>query len=414
MPEYKIHIAQHQHYSCLLCGRCCRRFHVRLEKAECIRLANLDWQGEPNPHDFTVTINGHEYFKRNPDGGCVFLDEKGACRMHAKFGFDVKALTCRGYPMNIVSTFPGELSVLARMDCPAVLKDHGTPLPEQRKDIEKLVSEMKFGKPFTESQLCGLERETIETIRDAVTSILEDHTAPLPNRIRAALALLDACQKLSATFLNDHETMQEVWKNFKTKYKPSDTIPQTPGLSAYSRIVYRTWLAAYCRRDEEILDRSFFSRLKLFKRNLMFILGHGNWHELGWEHPDYSFAKAAVFKRETQKTEYHDEAWAPFMRFLQTRLECFQFFGVSYYGTDFFSGLRALLKTYAHTLATARYHAAANGRNAITEDDVFQAVLSIDHCHGRSPSLNFRSSRSNENYFSGKRFDSLLADLGWA
>ena len=78
MPEYKIHIAQHQHYSCLLCGRCCRRFHVRLEKAECIRLANLDWQGEPNPHDFTVTINGHEYFKRNADGGCVFLDEKGA------------------------------------------------------------------------------------------------------------------------------------------------------------------------------------------------------------------------------------------------------------------------------------------------------------------------------------------------
>ena len=146
----------------------------------------------------------------------------------------------------------------------------------------------------------------------------------------------------------------------------------------------------------------------------MFILGHGNWHELGWEHPDYPFAKAAIFKHNGQNVEYHDDAWAPFMRFLQTRLECLQFFGVSYYGTDFFHGLRALLKTYAHTLATARYHAATNGRNAITEDDVFNAVLSIDHCHGRSPSLNFRSSRSNEDYFSGKRFDSLLADLGWA
>lgn len=146
----------------------------------------------------------------------------------------------------------------------------------------------------------------------------------------------------------------------------------------------------------------------------MFILGHGNWHELGWEHPDYPFAKAAIFGRVKQDAEHHDEAWHPFMCFLKTRLECWQFFGVSFYGTNFFTGLSALLKTYAHVLATARYHAAAAGRNTIKEDDVFQAVLSIDHCHGRSPSLNFRSSRSNENYFSGERFDALLADLGWS
>lgn len=414
MPEYKIQIAQHQHYSCLMCGRCCRRFHVRLEKQERLRLANLDWQGEPNPHDFTVTINGHEYFRRKPDGGCVFLDEKGVCSMHAKFGFDVKALTCRGYPMNIVSTFPGEISVLARMDCPAVLKDHGQPLPEQRKDIEKIIAEMTFGRPFTATQLCGLNRKTVESIRDFIVNQLDDHTAPLPNRILASLSLLDACQKLGSTFLNDEQTMREVWNTFKTKYKPSTDMPSSESLSAYSRIVYRTWLAAYCRRDEEILDRSLTMRFKLFKRNLMFILGHGNWHELGWEHPDYPFAQAAIFGRSKQNVEYDDNAWKPFTRFLKTRLECWQFFGVSYYGTDFFTGLRALLKTYAHVLATARYHAAAAGREAIQEDDVFQAVLSIDHCHGRSPSLNFRSSRSNENYFNGKRFDALIADLGTA
>ena len=414
MPDYKIHIAQHQHYSCLLCGRCCRRFHVRLEKEECLRLANLNWQGEPNPHDFTVTINKHEYFRRNPDGSCVFLDEHGTCRMHAKFGFNIKALTCRGYPMNIVSTFPGELSVLARMDCPAVLKDHGKPLTEQRQDIEKLVSEMKFGKPFTETQLCGLQRKTLESIRDFITKQLQDTSAPLPNRILAALSLLNACQKLGSVFLNDSKTMQEVWRNFNIKFKPATEFPKHDGLSAYSRTVFRTWLAAYCRRDEEILDRSLLSRLKLFKRNFMFIIGRGNWHELGWEHPDYSFAKAAVFKRANRPVEYHDNAWRPFMRFLLTRLECLQFFGVAFYETDFFMGLRALLKTYAHVLASARYHAISEGRDVIAEDDVFYAVLSIDHCHGRSPSLNFSSTRSNENFFSGDRFNALLADLGWA
>ena len=136
MPA-KITMSNQQRYSCIMCGRCCRRFHVLLRPAEIDRLKALDWGDEPDvPTDFVVTIHGFPYFRRQPDGGCVFLGQDGACRMHRRFGFDQKALTCRGYPFNIVSTFPGEVSVLARMDCPAVLQNHGTPIREQRRDIE--------------------------------------------------------------------------------------------------------------------------------------------------------------------------------------------------------------------------------------------------------------------------------------
>ena len=32
------------------------------------------------------------------DGACVFLDERGLCRIHAKFGEQAKPLACRIYP----------------------------------------------------------------------------------------------------------------------------------------------------------------------------------------------------------------------------------------------------------------------------------------------------------------------------
>jgi len=409
----KVIIASQQRSGCIMCGRCCRRFHVRIEPRERDRIASLDWKGKPFARDFSTTINGYEYFRRKPDGGCVFLDDKGVCTIHAQFGYDVKALTCRGYPMNIVSTFPGEVSVMARLDCPAVLSNEGTPLPGQRKDVESLVAEMTFGRHFTESQLCGLTRQTLETIRDKVANLVLSSQAPIPNLILAALKLLDALEKLGSAFLNDATTMKEVWPALLKRFKPEAEVkPRKASLSAYSKLIFRTWLAAYCRRDEEILDRGMLSRLKLFKSNLAFISEHGSWKRLGDEHPDFPFKQARIFEAKPT-TNPAEDTWIPFRRFLQPRFETLQFFGAAFYDTDFFTGLKALLKAYAHVLASARYHARANGRDEITQPDVFNAVLSVDHCHGRSPSLRTPLSRNNENFFDVQRFEKLLETLGW-
>ena len=51
---------------------------------------------------------------------------------------------------------------MARLDCPAVLSNEGTPLPDQRKDVESLAAGC-FGRHFTESQLCGLTQNTLRT-----------------------------------------------------------------------------------------------------------------------------------------------------------------------------------------------------------------------------------------------------------
>lgn len=408
----KIHIAQDQRYSCLLCGRCCRRFHVLLQEPEIERLAALPWnEADHAPRDFHFKLNGYRFFRRRDDGACVFLDEAGVCSMHRRFGFAIKALTCRGYPFNFASTFPGEISVLARMDCPAVLQNHGQLIREQRPDIEKLARELHFGKGFTAKQLQGLERHSVEMLRDQCQAIVREDTLSSDNMALLLMAFADRMEKLGATFINDAQTMSKVMPSIIENLKQElAELPQI-GLGAYERAYFRQWFTIYCRRDEESPDRGLRQRLR---RSLMIarnIGGGGNLRTFGREHPDLPLRQAGIFAPDRWQHS-PATAWESYRRFLSARLDCLQFFGVSYYGAAFFTGLKALILSYPLVLCAARIHAANQKRRQIQADDVMYGVGAIDHAHGRSPLLQYRLGRHLEHFFSGERFPQLLCSLG--
>jgi Fe-S-cluster containining protein len=411
MPP-KITISSLQRYSCILCGRCCRRFHVLLRPPEIERLAAFDWGDEPDvPADFVVTRNGFPYFQRQADGACVFLGRDGACRMHRRFGFDQKALTCRGYPFNIVSTFPGEVSVLARMDCPAVLQNHGTPISEQRQDIEKLVREMQFGDGFSPTQLNGLLRPAVELLTGAARQLLQDTSLNMTDCICCLRGLAERARKLGATFLNDLDTMREIMPSLRRSVQANLEDRPRLGLGAAERAQFRQWLCLYWRRDEEMLDTSLKTRVARAAHTAAAIAGFGNPRHFGQEHPDLPMRQVRLFEP-PDRFLADDTAWEPYRRFLEVRLECCQFFGPAYYDTGFFTGLDALCLTYPVTLAAARCHAAACERATVTLADVHYAVGMLDHCHGRSPALQFQTCRRTEQTFAeANRFHRLLFAL---
>ncbi len=411
MPP-KITISNRQRYSCILCGRCCRRFHVLLRPAEIDRLGALDWGDERDvPADFAVTIHGFPYFRRQPDGACVFLGQDGACRMHRRFGFDQKALTCRGYPFNIVSTFPGEVSVIARMDCPAVLQNHGTPIRDQRHDIEKLVQELHFGDGFSPAQLNGLLRPAVELITGTARQLLQDASLTMTDCIGCLRALTERTQKLGHAFLNDINTMPEVMPSLLRSIRASlDDRPRLD-LGAAERAHFRQWICLYWRRDEEMLDRSLQTRLTRAAHTAAAIAGFGNAHHFGQEHPDLPLRHVQLFDPPGHVLD-DDAIWEPYRRFLDVRLECCQFFGPAYYDASFFTGLEALCLTYPITLAAARCHAAAGKRTTLAREDVDYAVAMLDHSHGRSPALQFQACRRTERMFiEAGRFHRLLFAL---
>ena len=362
MATPTVHIARNQNYGCIQCGQCCRRFHVRLTEAEVTRLQALDWGAEPDvPRDFTHRLGGHTYFQRRADGGCVFLDgQTGACRMHARFGFDVKALTCRGYPHNLASTWRDEVAVVARLDCPAVQQHAGKPLEANRRQIEHLVEELGTRGSFTVRQLEGLNRETVKRLTRVLVGLIEEHGKRSPGALAYTLFLAaERWQALGASFLNDSETLEAVLPSLLAGVRDEAAARPAERLGLLSKALFREWLAACCRRDEELVRPGLAIRLHRSAALAAYALGVGSLRAMGQEHPDLSLRRVRLFAAGEGWEPSSPDAWEAFWRLLVARLEGPQFFGVAYYDQPFFTGLRALLQSYALVLAAARTHAAA-------------------------------------------------------
>jgi len=414
VPELKIKIAAEQHYSCLLCGRCCKRFHVLLRPGEAERLEQLDWgpEGKPACADhFHGRIGGYPYFLRRDDGACVFLDDHG-CLMHRRLGYDVKALTCRGYPLNYISTFPGEISVLARMDCPAVLQNHGELLQKDRVNIAKIASELHFGQGFTRQQLQGLERPSLDFILDSLRQLIRQPQLPMGQLMLHLCTLTTRLSKLGPIFLNDLPVLKEVMPStVAATATEADDWPRLP-LSAFSRACFRTWLHLYCLRDGEIVDRGLRTRLRRVWAALAIISGHGNLRGHSTEHPDFPLARAKMFAQPYNEAAMDPELWECYRRFLDVRLECYQFFGEAFYRADFFTGLQVLFSTFPLVLVLARLEAASRQLEIPDAQSVMYAVGAVDNAHGRGSNLRLPIARHLEQYFALPRMVYLLYSLG--
>ncbi len=384
---------------------------LRPEEIERIRALPWPESDQELVADFWHQLNGFPYFRRKSTGECIFLTEAGVCLMHQRFGFDCKALTCRGYPLNLVSTFPGEVSALLRMDCPAVIRNQGPLLSQSRRDIEALAAEMRFREGFSRQQCDELERPVIELLCEVLRQELADETLPPGQKACHLWQLQQRWQKLGPIFLNDLPTLKMVLPSVRAKSRADLVDLPKLGLRAFSRAYFRQLLSNYCQRDEEMLDTSLAKRCRRTFEMLKMLIGRSNLRQFGLEHPDFPLSRVRLFRAPTE-TIPKPAIWESYWRFLAVRLECYQFFGFAYYEQSFFTGLAALLLTYPLALAHARIQAASQGRDEIAAADVEYAVGAIDHCHGRSPRLKFQSCRQTEKYFCADRYANLVFALG--
>jgi lysine-N-methylase len=75
---------------------------------------------------------------RQADGACIFLNEKGLCRIHAKFGEPAKPLVCRLFPF-VLYPAGNRVAVSLRFSCPSAAGSRGKPIRERRSEIEEFV-----------------------------------------------------------------------------------------------------------------------------------------------------------------------------------------------------------------------------------------------------------------------------------
>ncbi len=419
-----LQLASGQRFSCICCGQCCRRWHVALRDSDIERLRELDWQGDPTLQDAepVMDIGGHPFIAHRDNGDCLYLDpDTQLCKIHSKFGEAAKPLGCRVYPFNLTSTFPGEISATLRMDCPAVQQNHGTPIADNRRQVERFAAEMGLKGGFDAEDTSQLSRKSLQTIAQAAIQLAERTDLSTPLKSQTLVLAVFRLEELGESFLNDTETLIEVMPSFwertvkmvqERKYRP---------VGRFSHAIFRQWLASYLRRDEEMVNQSWARRIRRTLALLEIMLKRGSFRALGSEHPAVPLNQLNLFAPSRRRAypptapeEEEAQVWEPYWRFVRSRLETLQFFGVSYYGAPFFMGLRALAMTYPLVLAAARAHAAERDRTgAITLQDVHYAVGAIDHSFGRSRLLGTPVMRSIEVFFSRQRYGCLLAGLQW-
>lgn len=415
-------IASRQRFACVGCGKCCRRWHVALSAAEVEALTQVV-PGPDIPRRRVTHIGGHAYIAHRPNGHCVFLDSQtNRCQIHSQLGAAAKPLGCQIYPLNICSSLPGQVSVMARMDCPAVQQNRGEPLTRDQRVIADFAERLGVQGDCPEHLLEELEPVTAQRLTRALIEAIDQQGVTLPPAELAQTLLVSAerFEKLGSVFLNDGELLETIMPSFWMRSVKIVQEQWVPHLGAWGRALFRAWLANYLRRDEDWLGRPWSRVLRTADIGRLFF-GCGSLRRLSPEHPDIPLRRVHMFRNlpsgkaaaaAVASAAPGVAVWECYWRWVRTRLETHQFFGVAYYGVPYFQGLRTLFQTYPLVLAAARVQAAAAGRRDLEAGDICYAVGAIDHSFGRSPLLKMRTMRAQEDYFTGERFRALIRTLG--
>jgi hypothetical protein len=394
---------------------------VALREREIAELRGRDWKGDPHvpvDNNPVTVIDGRPYLAHDANGVCIYSDpETKLCRVQTRFGYDAKPLGCRLFPFNPAAVLPGVISCGVRFDCPAVQQNHGSPLTAHREQIVKLSGEMGLADGVEQAALDGLKPDAAARLAESFAELAVGNaqTDPAVGSVGLLLAARHF-RTLGENFLNDRKTMQEILPSLMTKFREraAAQLEDAKLLGVTDRVLFRSWLANFMRRDEELLDHPHSHRVRRMLQFTAILSGRGNLHNLGVEHPSVPLGDAQLFSRNTLEPS-SPAVWDCWRRFMDGRLRALQFFGATLDGMAFFAGAQSLSATFALVSAAAKVRAAAAGRagGRLEAADVEYAVGAVDHAFGRSRLLRFLPQRVvAERFCDPARFAAALRSLG--
>ena len=135
-------------WDCHQCGICCRGSLVPLSDADVARLQSQKWSEHPDYRGTPIMVRNRSSKKRfrlaqRRDGSCVFLSEKGLCRIHSELGYEAKPTICRVFPLQLVPR-DGNVVLTIRRACPSSAADKGIPLKQHLPFIQQFVREVRL------------------------------------------------------------------------------------------------------------------------------------------------------------------------------------------------------------------------------------------------------------------------------
>ncbi|MSR18482.1 MAG: YkgJ family cysteine cluster protein [Phycisphaerales bacterium] len=393
-----------QRYSCHSCGNCCRHFSVQLRSEDVTRLAEQGWERELGA-PVTIMIKGVPHLRRQADGACVFLQQDGLCRIHARHGFDAKPMACKFFPFSLS---PANHTTVAGLNfaCQSVLENKGASPESHRRGLEQLADlapecASPAGVAALQSGTAGTEAE-LATLRDSLCGWVTLNARVDKQTDSALLRRLDGlawlAQTLSAATLSKvrGERFADLVQLLVGQL-PQE-LPLHPVAPASFRQMALLRQSVFARLEDPALDmmalrgrlRTIWRQLRL---NTRFNRARGEVPSIGLEFTPQTTFKATEATAPLSASSDAGLIDDLFSRWLMARIAGGRWCGSGYYGFDAVSGLSALVLDAACAGWIARCHAASGGRAAPSIIDARRGVMAVDRSAGRAPWLGGSGSR---------------------
>jgi lysine-N-methylase len=338
---------------------------------------------------------GRSWYRLNhqPDGGCVFLQEDGLCRIHAKYGEPAKPLACRIYPY-VFHPAGSKVTVSLRFSCPSVVRNLGRPVTAQKKELRQIAdqvvpSNVREVQPPELTPGRRLEWPDLLRFVDALERTMSADDAPVRTRLQRALFWIGLVEQSKFDNLQGariSEFLDLISQAAVAEVEPAED-PGPP--SRVGRMQFRLMAGQYARKDTHATaDRSLGGRMRLLRMAWRLTRGNGLLPPL-----QDCFAEVPFAELEGDFGPLPDETEEIFTRYFLVKIHGLHFCGRAFYNVPLVEGFRSLAMMYPVMLWIARWLALSDGRRTLTTDDLVRAVTIADHNHGYSPALATWSAR---------------------
>jgi len=392
------HLPVLQNWDCQGCTDCCREYRVYLSEEDRRRLAEQDWEQEPEAAGRRWEVQegpgrfARYHLKQRADGRCLFLSEQGRCRIHERFGAAAKPFACRLYPFILVPALD-HWRVSLRYACPAAAQNQGKPLPEHAGELSDYAAEMErqeklagrtIAPPALQTGQCA-DWPDLFRFTEILSSILSNRKDRLERRWRKCLALAALCRQAKFDEIKGQrlkEFLELVTSGLDAEVPADPSALTAP--TWVGRVLFRQALAVLVRKDVGAQRGSATqSRFALLAAAWRFARGRGLVPRVHALLPQITFDEL-----ETPLGPLSEEAELLLERYYLVKVNSLQFCGPANFGLPFWRGLESLALTLPAILWLVRAFGAKPRATAAA-----RAVSIVDHNFAYSPHLGGRFQR---------------------
>jgi len=374
-------------WDCHQCGICCRGSLVPLSDADVARLQSQKWSEHPDYRGTPIMVRNRSSKKRfrlaqRMDGSCVFLSEKGLCRIHSELGHEAKPTICRVFPLQLVPR-DGNVVLTIRRACPSSAADKGSPLKQHLPFMQQFVREGRLTTdridPPDFKHRESRDWKVVTLALETASELLLDKRYPPVRRLVHTLQFANLLDKAKTRPMDDkklEDLIRTVSQIVPEESKPYFDHRKPPSTNAL--MLFRSMGIEFSRLHPLFRARpSWLHRMELARTLIRLVTGRGALPNLAPAFPSAKFSDLeGPLGALDQSIDF------PLARHIEASSASYIYAIADRRGWSVVDSIRGLVATFPLGLWMLRW--VSHGRQP-TVEDMLQIVVALDRGQGYAP-----------------------------